>query len=363
MEQGKVSLIAPSYNCQEYLSDFLDSVLTQTYTNWELIVVDDGSKDKTVDILKKYSIKDSRIKDCERSRSPKGAPTCRNIGFEKTSDSEYICYFDSDDLLAPYCIEQRVKFLSLHPDLDFAVFPAKTFNITVDDDNRTFQGIHIFNENHLDGFFYYPLPFIVWNNIYRKDSLVKYDISWDEKMMSKQDADFNIVSLMKGMKGVFADEESIYVDYYYRKPPQNDKKSISSKIYTKDHLESHMYFLHKLMRLMQNQKFSKYRKSFKTFIFMWVKYMTQIDGTKPVSRLLSHPYMNNSPFLKIRFKLYSLFISKTTNWKPRAIWGAILFPMIAKRRAERMHIKRDYCKSYHKQFISQRLPLPITNKH
>lgn len=361
MEQGKVSLIAPSYNCQEYLPDFIESVLAQTYSNWELIIVDDGSNDKTLDILKEYTAKDSRIKYFERNRLPKGAPTCRNIGFDKTGETEFVCFFDSDDILAPYCLEQRVQFLNLHPDLDFAVFPAKTFNTTVDDENWVFQGIHLFNENHLDGFFYYPLPFIVWNNIYRKKTLVKYDISWDENMLSKQDADFNIISLMKGMKGVFADEESIYVDYYYRKPQQNDKKSISSKIYTKDHLESHMYFLHKLMSLMQNENHSEHYKSFKTFIFMWVKYMTQIDGTKPVHRLLAHPYMNDKPILKMRYKLYSFFISKSSGWKPRAIFGGVLFPMIVKRRAKRIKYKRNFCKTYFNNYKSQNLQIPKQN--
>lgn len=362
MEKGKVSLIAPSYNCQDYLPDFLESVLAQTYSHWELIVVDDGSNDNTIDILKKYCDKDSRIKYFKRNRLPKGAPTCRNIGFEKTGDTEFTCFIDSDDLLAPYCLEQRVKFLSHHPELDFATFPAKTFNTIVNDDNKVFHGVRFFSEDHLDGFFYYPLPFIVWNNIYRKASLIKYNINWDENMLSKQDADYNIVSLMKGLQGVFADEKSIFVDYYYRKPPQNGNKSISSKIYTKDHLESHMYFLHKLMSLMKEDKYSKHEKSFKTFIFMWVKYMTQIDGTEPVKRLLAHSYLNNKPILKSRYLLYSRLISKNPNWKARAFWGGVLFPLIAKRRAERMKIKRNSCISYLNKYHSQNLLLPKQKK-
>ena len=62
LERDKVSVIMPAYNCEKFIDETIESLLNQTYTNWELIAVDDCSTDKTGEILKKYAEKDNRIK-------------------------------------------------------------------------------------------------------------------------------------------------------------------------------------------------------------------------------------------------------------------------------------------------------------
>ena len=120
-----VSVIIPTFNRERILSQAIDSVINQTYQNWECIVVDDGSEDNTIDLLRRYSEKDSRIRFYKRDRLPKGAPTSRNIGL-KHANGDYVIFLDSDDYLLPFCIEQRIKEMVSNDRFLFGVFPMAT---------------------------------------------------------------------------------------------------------------------------------------------------------------------------------------------------------------------------------------------
>ncbi|WP_289021501.1 glycosyltransferase family 2 protein [uncultured Salegentibacter sp.] len=102
-----VSVIIPTYNRGHLIKDSVESVLNQTYENWELIIVDDGSTDNTKEVLKAYEM-DQRISYVHRPSSyPKGANACRNYGFE-ISKGDYVKWLDSDDLLTENCLEEQL---------------------------------------------------------------------------------------------------------------------------------------------------------------------------------------------------------------------------------------------------------------
>lgn len=106
-----VSIIIPTYNRQNYISETLDSILNQTYPHWECIIVDDGSEDETIKVVTYYCQLDNRFRLYPRpSEMLKGANSCRNLGYLK-SDGEYIKFLDSDDLLTQNCLEKQVKIL------------------------------------------------------------------------------------------------------------------------------------------------------------------------------------------------------------------------------------------------------------
>src|SRR5689334_10193362 len=119
--QPLVSIIIPCYNSEQWISESIESVLRQTYSNWEVILIDDGSSDNTVQIIQLFISKDSRIKYYLRDRLPKGGSVCRNIGLEK-SRGNFIIFLDSDDILADYCLEQRVTVMLIDSKLDFGIF-------------------------------------------------------------------------------------------------------------------------------------------------------------------------------------------------------------------------------------------------
>lgn len=122
----RVSVIVPFYNRESVLAAAIDSVLNQQYTDWELLLVDDGSTDKSPEIVKKYVGSDARIRCYKRTVEKKGPCACRNIG-ARNAKGEYLVFFDSDDLMAPHCLSSRVKAMDENPALDFAVFNLGTF--------------------------------------------------------------------------------------------------------------------------------------------------------------------------------------------------------------------------------------------
>ena len=91
----KISVIIPIYNSEKYLHDCLDSVLSQTLDDIEVICINDGSVDGSLDILKGYAEKDKRIVVLDKANE--GVAVARNIGINK-ANGEFVCFMDSDDL-------------------------------------------------------------------------------------------------------------------------------------------------------------------------------------------------------------------------------------------------------------------------
>ena len=116
MDEPLVSIIIPTYNRAHLIGETLDSIIAQTYTNWECIVVDDGSSDDTVEVLDTYCIKDSRIKYYQRpDEYLPGGNGARNYGF-KLSNGEYVNWFDSDDIMATDFLSEKVKIFIQNSD-------------------------------------------------------------------------------------------------------------------------------------------------------------------------------------------------------------------------------------------------------
>lgn len=234
-----LAVVIPCWNCEPYIRETLECLLKQSFSDWKAFLVDDGCTDGTAAIVKEYTKIDSRFYFESRNREPKGAQTCRNIGFDLTEGAEFVVFFDADDVIAPYCFEQRVKYIQSHPQLDFAVFPAKAFKHRVFDETNLVYGMR-FIDNDLQAMLNWNLPMIVCTNIYRRHALVNYDLRWDEKLLSLQDSDFNIQAIIKGMRYEYANASP---DYFYRRIDNG----ISKKIRTKLHYDSHIYMLGKTL--------------------------------------------------------------------------------------------------------------------
>ncbi|ARV13803.1 glycosyltransferase family 2 protein [Polaribacter sp. SA4-12] len=122
-----VSIIIPVFNRAHIIEETLKSIISQTSKDWECILVDDGSNDSIETILDKYINIDVRFKFYKRPPNRlKGPSSCRNIGIEK-SKGEYIMFLDSDDILANFCIQDRLNTFNKYLNLDFIVFKMNTF--------------------------------------------------------------------------------------------------------------------------------------------------------------------------------------------------------------------------------------------
>lgn len=108
MMKGLVSIITPVYNGEIYISETIDSVIKQTYTDWEMIVVDDGSKDGSAAIVRRYAEKESRITLLQQPNG--GSASARNNGI-RHANGQYIALLDSDDLWAPDFLRSQLTLL------------------------------------------------------------------------------------------------------------------------------------------------------------------------------------------------------------------------------------------------------------
>ena len=110
MSNPLVSIIMPAYNAEKYISESINSVIEQTFRNWELIVVDDGSCDATKDIIEKFALKDSRIKPVFRENNSGKPSIAKNYAYDMVN-GDFIAFLDSDDLWMREKLEKQVKLL------------------------------------------------------------------------------------------------------------------------------------------------------------------------------------------------------------------------------------------------------------
>src|SRR5215210_5416608 len=115
-EEGKVSVVIPCYNQAHFLPEAIQSVLSQSYQNFEVLVIDDGSKDDTPEVASDFSAKDPRVRLIKQEN--RGLAGARNRGLAE-SRGEYVVFMDSDDRLVGEALEVGVRELASHPGCAF----------------------------------------------------------------------------------------------------------------------------------------------------------------------------------------------------------------------------------------------------
>ena len=248
----QISIIMPIFNHADLVIEMLESIRNNTFTDWELLAIDDGSDDADFNAISEYTSRDARIRYQKRDREPKGAPTCRNIGLD-LAQGKYVIFFDSDDWITPSCLQQRFDSIEQRPDLDFMVFRSGTYcngGISAKPSHSMF-GFPIYNDD-LSAFCSRNLPFIVWNNIYKRDSLINANIKWDERLKSLQDQAFNLRSMIQGLRYAYSDSAP---DYAYRIAVTG---SVSKRIGDRSHYVSNTLATELAYSMVQNKYGHKY---------------------------------------------------------------------------------------------------------
>ncbi|WP_415375378.1 glycosyltransferase family 2 protein [Patiriisocius sp. Uisw_017] len=196
-----VSIIIPTYNRASLIIETLDSILLQTYKNWECIIVDDGSTDNTDEIISSYILKDSRFQYYHRPiERTKGGNACRNFGFE-VSKGDYIQWFDSDDLMVSDHISTKINTF-INNDCDFVVAQTANFN-----HEKTFPAYKYTKMAYGITFEDFIQRKIHW---YTYDVLlvrgIAEKISYHELMKSWQDYYYFCMMLLETTSGVYIDK-------------------------------------------------------------------------------------------------------------------------------------------------------------
>ena len=199
MHQPLVSIIVPCYKQAEYLPETLDSVLAQTYPNWECVIVNDGSPDNTDEIGRLYVEKDARfVYVCQENAGPSVA---RNSGI-KNSHGEFILPLDADDLISPVYIEKAVGHFSEFPNTKLVYCKAERYG----------------KENAIWDLPSYDYERFIWDNcifcsaIYRRIDYDKTSGYNANMVYGNEDWDFWLSLLKKG-DTVFRIDEVLF---YYR---------------------------------------------------------------------------------------------------------------------------------------------------
>lgn len=225
-----VSIILPVFNAERFLPQCLDSILRQTYQDWELIAVDDGSKDGSMEILKSYEKRDNRIHII--SKKNEGVSIARNIAL-KHAHGDYIYFVDSDDIVMSEALMILVKAMESNKTTfvksDFLpideqgkqVFINKKQVIRRRYDGKVMDSEKFFKKILMKEYF-------LWTCLFRKDIIEKYHILFIPHCRLMEDAAFVVDYLLYSDRNVYKDA----CVYGYRK--YEGTVSAVNKDYTED---------------------------------------------------------------------------------------------------------------------------------
>lgn len=209
-----ISIIVPVYNVEKYLERCIESILSQTYKNFELIIINDGSSDKSIDICEKYKAIDSRIIFINQSN--KGVSAARNVGLD-IAKGDYVAFVDSDDYIENDMYEILINsiegnnadisvcgFYELRPNnkRNELFIKKESFIMKSEDCINKF-----FEENYIKDLMYAP-----WNKLFKRK--VIGDIRFNEKLSMGEDILF-IFECLGNCNSIFFNNKSKY-NYIYR---------------------------------------------------------------------------------------------------------------------------------------------------
>lgn len=234
-----VSIIIPCFNCSKTIKRCLNSVVNQTYKNIEIIVVNDGSKDNTLSILKSFQSKDSRIVLINKTNT--GVSESRNIGI-KEAMGEYITFVDSDDYLDLKAIQKYINVINEY-DVDliisdfYRVLKNKKYHKGRIKNKMVFDakeyGEYMLN-NPAD--FYYG---VLWNKLYKKSIIDKYKVNMPVKISWAEDFVFNL-KYLKHVKSIYSINTPLY--YYTKSDTSLTANSISISNIVKMKTQVYKYY-------------------------------------------------------------------------------------------------------------------------
>lgn len=218
---NKISFVVAIYNVGVFLDQCIQSLINQTYKNIEIILVNDGSSDNSLEICHKYANKDQRIKIIDQKNQ--GANSARNHGLNSAT-GDWVFFVDGDDYVEENICKSLLSFVD--EDIDFIIFTyncirnnkikkIKSFNNTILIGNDDFRNLQLAALNRLGK---YPFNYKVldsvsiWNKLYSMNFLKKHNIKFVEGMPKLQDLTFNLQVYEKAKKALYINQ----IGYFYR---------------------------------------------------------------------------------------------------------------------------------------------------
>lgn len=240
----KLSVIVPVYNSEKYLSECLDSILNQTYTDIEIICVNDGSTDNSAKILEEYAKKDSRIRIITQEN--KGVATVRNVGLQN-AQGEYITYVDDDDIIENNTYEEALKYIN---EADLVHFGIKVFGDSNyaqrrDDDNYykiKYKGLQKLNRKII-----LNSDASVCNKIFKKSIIEENNIVFPDGL-NYEDAEFYL-------KYISCVKTAYYIDKYFYRYRRSGNSIMSDTFKGTEKAIHHLYIIKNIFAFWLNNHY------------------------------------------------------------------------------------------------------------
>ncbi len=326
--QPKISVIIPVYNVEKYLPECLESILNQTFQDFEIICVDDGSTDKSLDILQEYKRKDDRFVILQQRHA--GAGAARNHGL-KLAEGKYIQFLDSDDYFEPTLLEEMYNHAEKYS-ADLTVCSSRKVdeNGNITESQNPNSPINLdktplekpFNwqdfKNDIFGLFNVPS----WNKLYLKDLILSNNLQF-QNLTSCNDVAFGHISKICAQKIVVFNKE--LVNYRYKRMgsisehrAECAKNILFAALQIKEFLEKRGIF---------NELKKSYIRVIKSHITWELglcnnsQYETFVQDLK---KLMPNDWKSFNSVLKNDY-ITPLYLKKIVGNKKVMLWGASLF--------------------------------------
>lgn len=217
-----ISIIVPIYKVEQYLHQCIDSILHQTFSNFELLLIDDGSPDKSGAICDEYALKDSRIRVFHKING--GVSSARNIGLDN-AQGEWIYFVDPDDILFDDCLEVLFSKTSSNYDCINAGYIETDWKTKEPIITKVIETVIDYKKALLDFYKskYFQFNGYLWNRLFRHSVIEKYRLRFHEDIYYKEDGLFLVEFICKSQKDVFITTKPVY-KYYLN--PQGAMKSL-----------------------------------------------------------------------------------------------------------------------------------------
>lgn len=305
----KISVVIPVYNVEKYLEDCLESILKQTLTDIEIICVNDGSKDNSLEILNKYARKDKRMTVISQENMGHAVATNRGIALAK---GEYLFLMDSDDIIETNALELTYN-KAIETDVDFVLFKAINYN----NQNNEYYETKSYSMNEVygrvkDSIFNYDdvkdLIFTIsvtpWSKLYKRKFIIENNIIFPEGLIF-DDNIFFWEAFFNAKKIVFLNEFLFIRRFYSTSSTNNgdlrflDSIEINNLIWETFkkycHFNEHKNTLYNNKILSLYNRYTKIKEEYKDIFFLEMKksYMELLDNEMLFNDLLENLTQNN----------------------------------------------------------------------
>lgn len=210
MNNPKVSVIVPVYNVEKLLQRCIDSILAQTFTDFELLLIDDGSKDKSGEICDEYAAKDSRIRVFHKQNG--GVSTARNIGIDK-AQGEWIYFVDSDDIVLPSALGTFCSLIYSDSELVMAGFYTSDENNTVREQRKMVRQCELSVIQALKEM-YAPTDFCyqgyLWCKLFKRKVILQNNLRFEETISFNEDRLFIVEYLCHCLAPISYTTNAVY---------------------------------------------------------------------------------------------------------------------------------------------------------